>query len=360
MQSNVLKNEMAVIRELKVQPFITLLLPFEPKMTPKYILEKRIKSTLEKIKNELFEHYSFVSAKEVNDKLVSIISNLDYNTHKKSVAVLVSSEECKTFYMDVNVEEKFFVTTSFQYRQLVGHQKDDKEYLLVVMNDDYAAVYRGQGETISKILHNVPEYKRQGTLLDKSHSKDAGIKDQQTSYYNFIRLIDKSLSILLNAFPLPVFLLAPTKIAENFGQLTHNNDFIVATIEENFYNISEDEIEKFIQPFISHWQILKDRFWLHQLGSALENGTLEVGIEDVWSLAKRKNIKMLVVEEDYEYKAFLGKDLIISAEEAANNIYIKDAVEDVIEKVLADGGKVTFVSGAALHNFMHIAAIKSY
>jgi Bacterial archaeo-eukaryotic release factor family 3 len=292
---------------------------------------------------------------------VHIICNLDYNTHKKSVAILVSSEEWKTFYLDINAEEKVFITNSFQIRQIVRHQKDDKEFLLVVLHNNYAAVYRGQGQTISMLLQNVPDYQRKVEKTDQSgYHIPGGMISQQTLFHKFLLQTDKSLSLLLNAFSLPVLVLSSRSIIDIFLKITQNHDFIAGLIEGNTNNLSEDEIEKMIQSNIHDWQKVKERFLLHQLERAMEVGKLEAGIEDVWSLAKRKNVKLLVVEEGYKYKAFLGKGHIVSAEEASSSAYIKDAVEDAIEKVLADGGKVVCVGDGVLNHFMHIAAIKSY
>jgi hypothetical protein len=360
MQSNILRNEMAVIKELKFQPFITLLLPFEPKMTPKYVLENRIKITLEKIKNELYENYSFVSAKEVFDKLFGVVGNLDYNTHKKSVAVLVSSDEHKVFYLDVNVEEKFFVSDAFKIRQLIHHKKDEREYLSVVLNNNFTAIYRGIGETVTKILLKIPDYKRQEELLGRDGNCNHDNVDNGVLLQKFLASTDNSLSIIRSAFSLPVFVFGSGSILNKFRQITHNRDAIINFIEGAFENKSEDEVELAIKPYLNNWQNVKETYWIQQLECAQDEGKLEVGIEGAWDLAKKKNVKLLVVEEEYEYKAYLGKGHIVCAEEATNNVFIKDAVEDIIEKVLADGGQVAFVSEGALNGFMHIAAIRNY
>jgi hypothetical protein len=359
MQSNILRNEMAVIKHLNLQPFITLLLPFEPKMTPKHILEGRIKCTLEKVKNELYEHYSFVIAKEVFERMLSIINNLDYNTHKKSVAVFVSSDDEKIIYLDVNVEDKFFITNSFQIRQLVIHQKDNKEYLLVVINKSFVAIYRGIGRIISKILLRIPDYKRQEQQSGKN-CNNVNCQNEEELFQNFLQSADKSLSFLHKAFSLPVFVFGSEVILEKFKNITLNKDVIVGYMDNELDNNSEDDIERTIDPYISNWLQVKDRYYKQQVESASKSGSLVAGIEGVWNSAKRKNIKLLVVEEGYEYQAYLGKGLIVCAEEVTSNPYIKDVVEDTIERVFANGGNVAFVSNGTLSNYMHIAAIRNF
>ena len=44
----------------------------------------------------------------------------------------------------------------------------------------------------------------------------------------------------------------------------------------------------------------------------------------------------------------------------SNSLFIKDAVDDVIEKVLENGGDVEFVDEGLLKEYKHIALIKYY
>jgi hypothetical protein len=358
MQSNSLRKEVPIIRQLKCQPYVTVLMTFDPSMSPKYILESKLKALTEKIKIELYENYSFDAAKEVSEKMASIISKLDYNTHKKSIAILVSAEVQKVYYRDVRVEEKFFVSNGFQYQDLVHFKKDEREYLLLVMSSVQAALYRGKGETITRILLNVLDHK---TNNDQSGNdlKNSSIKQDKVTRA-FLESVDRNLSILLNAFPFPVFVLGSEDIIREYSRLTLNDDAICNYVEGAFDDASEDEIEKVVEPFIRNWRKVKDAYLVQKLETAIEYGKIAVGIQDVWNLAKRKNIKHLVVEEGYEYHSYLGKGMIICAEEATNSAFIKDAVEDIIEKVLEDGGEIDYVSKGGLKDFLHIAAIRNY
>jgi len=71
----------------------------------------------------------------------------------------------------------------------------------------------------------------------------------------------------------------------------------------------------------------------------------------------------LLVEKDYMYIAEHGStdEIIYKAIEPYNKFsYIKDAVDDVIEKVLQHGGDVEFVNKELLSGYDHIALIKYY
>jgi hypothetical protein len=72
---------------------------------------------------------------------------------------------------------------------------------------------------------------------------------------------------------------------------------------------------------------------------------------------------LLLVEKDFIYPAHQGAepDSVYKEDLNMNNpFYIKDAVDDVMEKVLAAGGDVEFVSNGALKDYGHIALIRFY
>ena len=63
------------------------------------------------------------------------------------------------------------------------------------------------------------------------------------------------------------------------------------------------------------------------------------------------------------FPAHLGRnnDTIYKEDTTVENpFYIKDAVDDIMEKVLANGGDVEFVENGALHEYGKIALIQFY
>ena len=51
-------------------------------------------------------------------KLRTIIKNLNFNTHKKSIAIFLSPVFEKVLYLDISVEEKIIIDESFEIRDL--------------------------------------------------------------------------------------------------------------------------------------------------------------------------------------------------------------------------------------------------
>ena len=80
------------------------------------------------------------------------------------------------------------------------------------------------------------------------------------------------------------------------------------------------------------------RMLLQQLNTARAAGKLSCGVKEVWNTATHKKGQLLVVEDAYT---------------------MKDVIEDIIEKVLKDGGDVEFVAQGTLREFQEIVLIEA-
>jgi len=90
---------------------------------------------------------------------------------------------------------------------------------------------------------------------------------------------------------------------------------------------------------------------------------LSAGIREAWKASSCLNGSLLVVEKGFVYPARKAPEpgsIYKEATHADNSFYIKDAVDDVMEKVLAAGGDVEFVEDGVLKQYDRIALIRYY
>jgi len=179
--------------------------------------------------------------------------------------------------------------------------------------------------------------------------------------WKFIHHMDEGLSLVLNAYPLPVFALGPPKVLGNFKKMTKNQKSLVGYVHGNYEDASMTEIISAIKPYIAEWQKIKQQSILQELDEAASRHQLDMGMKSVWETATHKNGRLLIVERDFIYPAHLGDgpEHIYKQDLTEPNLfYIKDAVDDVMEKILNSGGDVEFVDNGLLAAFDHIALIR--
>lgn len=356
-------DEAAVISSVHYPPAVSIIQAFEPMMTPKKQLEQQLKVALHTVESRLRADYPEDKALAVIQKLKNTIQNLNYTTHKKSVAIFVSPLVEKVFYLEVPVEEKIIIDESFEIRDLVYSKKQNIQYLVMLLSETKSEMYLGNCSKFLLIKSN----KNIEAVLDDSPERVANFSDMdrhnEILLDKFLRHMDEDLSIVLKAYNLPVFVLGSEKVSAHFRKITKHGEHLIKFIHGNYQEANEGEIRKVMQPYIRNWRDIKQQELLQHLEGAMSGHKLAVGIEEVWAKAMHKNSRLLVVEKDFIYPATHGSnpDIIYKADlNASNTLYIKDAVDDVIEKVIDNGGDIEFVENDVLKEYNRIALVQYY
>lgn len=354
-----------VIEAVHYRPAVSVILPFEPKMTLKAELIHSLKSAADKVEKELSENYPGELSTLMMQKLRVIFKDLNFNTHKKSIAIYVSPVFEKVLYLDITVEEKIIVDESFEIRDLVYSKKQLHKYLVLLLSNKVSRIYLGNTETFVRIVSDTPESvyshvndapERVANFSDKSDRKEI-IMDK------FLHHIDNALDIILNAYRLPLFVVGAERILGHFKKLSKHTGAVIEYVHGNYEDASLPQLKQILEPYIADWKIVRQKDLLNQLDEAESNKKLVAGMTDVWREAMLHKGRLLVVEKNYMFAARHGNPdgVIYEATEPYNKFsYIKDAVDDVIEKVLENGGDVEFVDTQLLKDYRHIALVKYY
>lgn len=354
-----------VIGAVHYRPAVSIIIPFEPKMSLKTELTHSLKTAADKVELELLENYPDELGMLVIQKLRAIIRGLNFNTHKKSIAIYVSPVFEKVLYLDITVEEKIIVDESFEIRDLVYSKKQLHKYLVLLLSGKESRMYLGNSDTFVRIVSNTPESvyayvnevpERVANFSDMSERKEI-VMDK------FLHHIDNALDIILNAYHLPLFVLGTERILGHFKSLTKHKGAVIEYVHGNYEEATVQELKEILEPHITDWKKVKQKDLLNQLEEAAGKKKLAVGMRDVWHEAMSHKGRLLVVEKNYMYAAQHGSsgDVIYKADEPYNKFsYIKDAVDDVIEKVLENGGDVEFADKDVLKEYHHIALVQYY
>ena len=364
MLPEILREEKEILKAVTYLPSVSLILPFEPKMAVKWELEYRLQRMLEKAERELLDNYPAEKTLPVLDKLKALVKLLDYATYKKSIAILASPLIAKVYYLDIAVEEKLIIDESFEIRDLVYSKKEIHKYLILVLSSIRSRIFLGNTTQFVRISFNTPSHvaaykndvpEKTGNFSDPSYRKEVLLD-------KFLHHIDTGLGHILNAYQLPLFIMGTERTMGHFRKITHNAHRITGWVHGNYEEATETEIRQAIAPHVADWKKVIQGELLQRIDAALSAKKLAIGIRDVWHAAMNNNGRMLVVEKNYTYAARKEEgERIFSQQSIPNNpLYIKDAVDDVIEKVLQQGGDVSFVDEGLLDPYQHIALIEYY
>jgi len=345
------------------RPAISIITPFEPKMISKRELTNILNLATDKVERKLLENYSDELAMLMMQKLHVLFSNLNFSTHKKSIAIYLSPVFDKVLYLDIPVEQKIMVDESFEIRDIVYSKKQNVKYLVLLLSAKEMRMYLGDSNTFVKIVSDFPSpatanvNKFSGQVFCSCDIRERN----KIALDEFLHRIDNTVGIMLNAYHVPLFILGTENTADRFKNLTKNTAGIIEYVKVSDENPTIDHLKQILEPHIADWKLVIQKDLLNQLKAAAGKSKLAVGMKDIWREAMKRNGRLLVMEKNYTYVSrHAGIDNIIykAVNPYSKFSYVKDAIGNIIEKVLENSGDVEFVDTGLLKNYDHIALIQ--
>ena len=329
-----------VIGKIKYLPAVSIILPFHPVITKKDELKYSLMLIMHKIEQDLLTRYAAEKAVPVLIKLKNVIRNLNYRTHKRSIAIFVSPVVDKVYYLDMELQQQIVFDDSFEMRNILLSKKQTPKYVVMFLGNESCKMYRGNCS---------------GFTLIKSNISD------EISSNEFSRKMDQGLSIILKAYPLPLMLIGPRTVLERFKKITANKSNIIQHVEVCREITGSAQLRNILMPYEANWKELKQVYLLKQIEKARAEDKLAVGMDEVWDTAMQNKGKLLIIEKKYltqkirvKTHSFNNKYYLIG-----NPFYIKDEVDEIIEKVFENDGDVEFIDEGVLKDYKQIVLIEN-
>lgn len=353
------EDERNVITTDKYQPSVSIVLPTFPGD-----MDYKLRQVERKVNKELSDAYPADKVATMQERLHETIAGIDTAHLKKTLAIYVSPVVSKVFHLEITADEKITIDESFEIRDLVYARQESAQFLVLLLTGRHARLLLADDGHLTRLPARIPEDIEafENDVAAKVANFSDPNKRKEIVLDKFLHHVDEGLSAVLTTHPLPVFLLGAKRETGHFASLTHNGKKIAGTIHGSYDEASPGELMKVLAPPIADWKKTKEKALLQELQGAQNTSRADFGIHMVWKAALQKNVRLLIVEKNYKYPAeyITPTEIRLHEPTDGNTLFIKDAVDDVIEKVIAGGGDVQFVADGMLDEYLHIAAIRHF
>jgi hypothetical protein len=186
------------------------------------------------------------------------------------------------------------------------------------------------------------------------------VRDQ--AHRDFFREVDEKFAGLQTEEKLPLVVAGVERYLSFYREVSRRTDDIAGTVEGNYDTASPHELAQRVWPVMQEYLARRRAEALERLDTAVGGQRASSTIGEAWRMAKEGRGDMLVVEQDFHYPATVDETgmILAPAEDAGAPGVIDDAVDEVIEEVMAKGGSVVFVDDGALEQYQRIALILRY
>ncbi|MCU0270449.1 MAG: hypothetical protein MUF83_17625 [Acidimicrobiales bacterium] len=336
----------------RTYPSISLLLPVEGHGP----WRERLRHLAATAERRLREEFGGGVDRDLLRSLHDTVGDVEIGVATRSVAVFVNASGSWVVPLDVEVRERVVVDDTFATRDLVHAESRAAGYWVLALSLDRPRLWQGTGERLVPVPWAVAT-----PVEDRRDPRSRRGRDRsdvaETRRARRLRAVDVVLGEVLAEDDDPLVVVGAEPSLSHFLRITRQAGRVEGVVRRA-PDADGAALARRVQPVVA--EVLAERrvAALRELDRAISGDRAVWGPAEVWLTARRTNGALLLVEEDFEYPArlLLGGWLQPSHEPEAPGV-IDDAVDEMIEIVLARRGRVVLVPAGSLAAHGRIALV---
>ncbi len=355
---------------------ISIILPTHRVSADRKIDKFQMEKAMELVRQALKVKYKAEEYGPLLKKLEVLAHTIDYNHNLEGLGLYVSENVELLVKFPFQVQEKIVVGDNFEIRDLVLYTQLTRPYLALMVSEKQIRLLSSNGAAPKEItgedfpmgydetyLYNTPSrgssqpFNAQMRSFEHDKSKIEEIRCK-----NFFRAADENLSKFM-IHDTPLVVMGAEKVLSWYEDVTSFHNHIVDRIHGNYEHTSIAEISAMMASAMEAKVKRNVESLIAEFRERVGEGRGVSGIQEVWTVASEGRGWKLVVEKQYKIPGFLkeGNDIfLLLAPDKSPHTTLADAVDDVMERVLENGGNVYFADKDQLAEFGRIVLITRY
>jgi hypothetical protein len=293
-----------------------------------------------------------------------LIDRVDWQHSLDGLALFASREVASAVQLPFRPKARVTIDATFATRDLVYSLNRSPLYRVLVLTEKPARLFEAWTNVLTErtakpfpMVHTGPGGATRlpgGQGINRSAVRDE-------SHRQFFRKVDDALAAIQKEDHLPVVVVGVDRYLAFYQEVTKDPDAIVGLVAGSHDKPNAAALGKLVWPVFKSGATLRRTRALVRLSEAVSVNRHASGIDQVWRAAFDKRCQILLVETEFEYPADLSPDgdrLIPYT--GRGGASLDDAVDEVIERVIADGGEVFFYDPGVLDLHQRIATVLRY
>jgi hypothetical protein len=301
-------------------------------------------------------------SEEIVQRLHDAVDSVDWRNPTDGLALFVAPGESRVLELPFPVAPRIAVDQTFATRDLVRGLARRPRYRLLVLGEKPTRLFEGQGANLVECRAGGFPCFVEGARGEPLASGGFPVHSSraEAQHRAFFRQVDQALTAVTANDPLPLVVAGIERDLAYFDEVTSHSTRVVGRIEGNYEDAGPADLARLAAPLIDRYAAAQRDATIGELVEAVGPGRALVGIKSAWSAARAGRARLLVVEDDFAYPAREVDGTLEPAGDAARPGVIDDAVDELIETVLDEGGDVVVVEPGALGVHGPVALLLRY
>jgi hypothetical protein len=296
--------------------------------------------------------------------LKTLVDRVDWKHSLEGLALFASRNVATAVLLPFRPKARVVIDATFATRDLVYSLNRSARYRVLVLTEKPTRLFDATTNVLTEyavkpfpMVHTGPGGASRlpgGQGINRSAMRDE-------AHRQFFRKVDDALASVQKDDHLPVVLVGVDRLVAFYEEVTRDLDAIVGVVAGSYDDPNPTALGRLVWPAFESGATLRRTRALARLHAAVSANQHASGVDQVWRAAFEKRCQILLVETGFEHPADLspqGDRLLPYSGHGA--VALDDAVDELIERVIAGGGDVFFYDPGVLDVHQRIAAVLRY
>ncbi|WP_431920926.1 hypothetical protein [Nonomuraea jabiensis] len=348
--------QITVLQQVRQYPAVSLLLNTTPAAELTRADALRLDALAADAVQRLRDELQPAAADPAIGRLHTLIDQARHGPTSRALALYASAGSQALIRLPISVRERAVVDPTFATRDLIRALHRTPRHLVLALNAGHAQLLEAAADTLLPALTSAFPMSAGPRTPGRSRGRaDRPTRDAPT--VDFYREVDAALGLYLRLHPAPLVLVGDERATAAFKRLSVNCRRLAGTVTGNLTATAPAELTARIRTVLDAYLHHRQDEALALLQQRTAAGRVASGMPAAWWFARNRRPEMLAVDDSLYYPARLSDDgdILTPAADIDHPDVIDDAVDELIELVLARGGWIAFTDPGALAGHQGVA-----
>lgn len=333
-------------------------------------LKNQLKVAEERITNE----YDKRTAATILENIHAKTDELDHNYNLDTLAIFASVDDVQVIRMPLDTEERVIISNHFATRDLVRDMASAVHYYTVVITREHARLIEAANDRVvvefnkeddaQNHMEHIPFPIKNTTLYTTSGADSSAASNEDNYLKEFLNRVDKSVQELWGDHKMPLVIVGDARNISFYKEVCDRPDNIIATVD-NVTDLDDGSAQHIIdgvQEAIEGYRKSLHEAALGEIDKARGGDLLRTDLQEIYQSAFQGAGETLYVRKGYIQPAKIdetAQTLEVTDDATAEGV-TDDAVGDIIEHVMHNGGDVVFLPEDIIGEDQPIALVTRY
>ena len=334
-----------------------------------------LKNQLKVAEERITDEYDKNTAATILEKIHAETNDLNHNYNLDTLAIFASTDDVQVLRLPFDAKERVVIADYFATRDLVRDMASAVHYYVVVLGRDHARLIEAannrvikefdQDDEAQKNMESIPFPIENNSLYKTGDGGSDRSANNEDSYLKeYFNRVDKSVQELWGEHKMPLVIVGDNRNISYYKEVCDRPENIIGAVSNvtDLEQGSAQHIVDGVQAAVEEYRTTLHKEALGEIDKARGADMLRTDLQEIYRSAFQGAGETLYLRKGYMQPAKIdekAQTLTLADDPAAEGV-TDDAVSEVIEHVIHNGGKVVFMPQDIMGDDLPIALVTRY